>query len=57
MDIEEIIKMRDTFQEFVNITNEVIALDERDKKGEDVTKEMTASIGRMAIIMTKLNNL
>ena len=55
MESNELIKMRDTFREGADIIDEILALEERENKGEDIRKESEALIGRFALKMIELN--
>lgn len=57
MDNDDLIKLRDLFRECANIIDELIELDSRTDKGEDVTKELENVTGRFVIRMMQLNNL
>jgi hypothetical protein len=55
--MEDMIKMRDVFREAADIIDEMIALDAKEKNGEDVGKESEAALGRFVFKMVELQNL
>lgn len=57
MDNEDLIKIRDIFRENADIIDEMLLLDERGNKGEDVKEELDGIIGRFTINMVKLSEL
>lgn len=54
---ENLIKMRDGFRETADIIDELIALSDRESKGEDVTRELESVVGRFMIKLMQLNEL
>lgn len=57
MDDNELIKMRDVFRESANIIDELLALEEKEKKGEDVKAELESVTGRFMYKMIEMNEL
>ena len=53
----KLIKMRDTFRETADIIDEILTLDEREDKGEDIQKESEAATGRFLMKMIELQSL
>lgn len=57
MEKEEMIKMRDTFKELSELINEIIILDEREEKGEEINEnEYKSKLGLFTykmIVLTK----
>ncbi|SHH06077.1 hypothetical protein [Tepidibacter thalassicus] len=56
-DVKELIKMRNTFKEAVDIIDELLNLKEKENNGEDIKKELENVIGRFVIKMLELNSL
>lgn len=54
---EELIKMRDTFLEAAYIIDEMLVLEVRESKGEDIKKETESTMGRFMLKMVELNNM
>lgn len=50
-------KMRDVFRDTADIIDEILTLDEREEKGEDVQKESEAALGRFMLKMVELQML
>jgi len=55
--MQDIKKIRDVLQEVVCICDELIDLEERDKEGQDVSKEAESAIGRLVIKFMQLEAL
>lgn len=55
--MERLIKMRDCMREAADILDEFILIDEKEKNGEDVTKETESTVGRFMIKMAELQNI
>ncbi len=51
------IKLRDTFRETADILDEFIALEEKEKSGQDISKESEAILGRFMMKMIILQQL
>lgn len=56
-DRKQMEKMRDTFREVADIIDEILILDERKDRGEDVKKEAEAATGRFIMKMIELQTL
>lgn len=54
---ENAIKMRDLFRETADIIDEMLALEEREKNGADVKKELESAAGRFFMKMLELSTL
>lgn len=54
---EDLIKMRDLFRESADIIDELLTLEEREKNGEDVKKELESIGGRFMYKMIEMNEL
>lgn len=57
MDNKDLIKMRDAFRESADIIDEMLALEEREKNGEDVKNELESVVGRFVMKMLEINSL
>ena len=49
--------LRDEFRNAADILDELVALDEREKRGEDVSKECEGIMGRYIMAMVKIDTL
>ncbi len=57
MESNNLIKIRDTSRETADIIDEILALDEREDKGEDVKRESESALGRFMLKMIELQSL
>lgn len=57
MDDKELIRMRDVFREAADIIDELLVLGEKEKKGEDVKRELESVTGRFMYKMIEMNEL
>lgn len=57
MEKEQLIKIRDTFLEIAEVADEILNLMDREEKGEDVTKESEAALGRFMFKFIQLQQM
>jgi len=55
--MEDMIKMRDTLRQTVDIIDEFVVLKAREDAGEDITKESESILGRFMLKMMELQSL
>ncbi|MDJ8959737.1 hypothetical protein PTK51_14705 [Clostridium perfringens] len=54
---KSLIELRDEFRNTADIIDELVALEEREKNGEDVEKECEAVMGRYLISFVKIQKI
>ncbi|EGT0695729.1 hypothetical protein FMT86_07835 [Clostridium perfringens] len=54
---KSLIELRDAFRNTADIIDELVALEEREKNGEDVEKECEAVMGRYLISFIKIQKI
>lgn len=57
MEKEQLIKIRDTFLEIAEVADEILNLMDREEKGEVVTKESEAALGRFMFKFIQLQQM
>lgn len=55
--MNDLIKLRDNFKEAVNILDQVIALEDKEKAGEDIKAESESLMGRLFLKMMEMQAL